>query len=251
MATGVLVVAVGPATRLLRFATDQTKRYSGTITFGVATSSLDADGDIIETGPVDHLNLEAVAQAASYMIGESEQTPPMVSALKIGGKKLYELARGGIEVERAPRTINIFEFSVAPTSTPAVYSFDVRCSAGTYVRVIASDLAQRLGTVAHLSQLRRESSGPHTVAHAMSLDDVARAVADGHDVLQPPLGLVDQLERFEVAPSVALDVSHGKQVEIAASANEVAITLNNSLIGIVMRRGECYQPSVIIAPTNR
>ncbi|HEY5010390.1 MAG TPA: tRNA pseudouridine(55) synthase TruB, partial [Acidimicrobiales bacterium] len=190
MATGLLVVAVGPSTRLLRFAQSETKRYSGAVKFGVATDSLDADGSVVEERPVPDLPRDAVLAAVSSMIGVQMQTPPMVSAIKIDGQRLHELARRGVEVERAPREIAVTKFSLAPTDDESVWRFDVECSVGTYVRVLLSDLAERLGTIGHLVELRRLASGSHSVEDAFTIEALQDAVDDGRDVLAPPAAFV-------------------------------------------------------------
>ena len=187
MATGLLVLAVGPSTRLLRFAQGETKRYSGTVTFGVATDSLDADGQVLERRAVPTLSAHDVSEAASAMLGAQRQTPPMVSALKVGGRRLHALAREGLEVERVARDITIGEFSLRATEVPEVWEFDVTCSVGTYVRVLLSDLANRLGTLGHLSSLRRLASGEHDVSDALTLLAFKQALEVGQEVLQVPV----------------------------------------------------------------
>jgi tRNA pseudouridine55 synthase len=176
MATGLLVVAVGPSTRLLRFAQGEVKRYSGTVKFGVATASLDADGEVVEERPVPLLSSADAQLLARGMIGPQQQTPPMVSAIKVGGRRLHELARQGLEVEREARDITISDFSVSATGDPSVWEFEVECTVGTYVRVLLSDLAERAGTVGHLTSLRRVSSGGHHVEDALSLDELEALV---------------------------------------------------------------------------
>ena len=183
MATGLLVVGVGPATRLLRFAQGDDKRYRGVVTFGIATDSLDADGAIIERRELLTLSADQVARAAAALRGQQSQVPPMVSALKVRGRRLYDLAREGVEVERQPRPITVLAFSVVATPAPDQWAFDVTCSAGTYVRVLLSDLAGRLGTIGHLSALRRLSSGHHDVEDAWALDAFEARVREGADVL--------------------------------------------------------------------
>jgi tRNA pseudouridine55 synthase len=125
MATGLLVLAVGPSTRLLRFAQSETKRYSGIVTLGVATDSLDADGEVLERSDVPALSLERVNGAAREMLGPQQQTPPMVSALKINGRRLHALAREGVEVERAARDITIESFSLETIESPSEWTFEI------------------------------------------------------------------------------------------------------------------------------
>jgi tRNA pseudouridine55 synthase len=183
MATGLLVLGVGKATRLLRYIQDGLKHYLATIAFGVATDTLDADGAILDREPMDfdRAELESVAQR---FIGTINQVPPMVSALKVDGRRLYDLAREGVEIEREARVVQIQELEIldfAPGQYPEA-DISVTCGSGTYIRSLADDLAQALGGRAHLTALRRTSIGEHrvddavTVAELQELDDPAGAV---------------------------------------------------------------------------
>src|SRR5579875_344802 len=149
-ATGVLVVAVGSATRLLRYLTGADKAYVGEVVLGVATSTLDASGSVVARYAMDGVGLGDVQRVAAGMLGSSNQVPPMVSAVRVGGRRLHELARAGEEVARAPRPIVVTRFDVAPTHDPAVFAVSIECSSGTYVRVLAADLGRALGGGAHL-----------------------------------------------------------------------------------------------------
>jgi tRNA pseudouridine55 synthase len=249
MATGLLILAVGPSTRLLRFAQSEDKHYCGTVTFGVATDSLDADGAVLDEQPVPALTSAAVSAAASSMLGVQQQTPPMVSAIQIDGQRLHELARKGIEVEREPREITVTVFDVTPTDDPAVWSFDVECSVGTYVRVLLSDLASRLGTIGHLSALRRLSSGGHRVENAMTIDALASAVERGEDVLSPPATFVVALEHVSLNDDQQRRMRMGQRLTLDGSfdGREVA-AMNNAggLVGILRRRDETWQPELVL-----
>ena len=249
MATGLLVLAVGPSTRLLRFAQDQTKVYSGAVRFGVATDSLDADGAVTATAPVPALTPATVASAAATLTGAQLQVPPMVSAIKIGGKRLHELARAGVEVERAPRAITIDTFELAPTDDRAVWTFRVTCSVGTYVRVLLADLAVRLGTLGHLIALRREASGDHDVANALSTDELNVRVEAGESPLAPPLAFVAHLTTVEVDGDDLARLRRGQLLQFTAepTTSEVAVVDEQGrLAGIVHRRGEGWQPDVVL-----
>jgi tRNA pseudouridine55 synthase len=149
------------------------KVYEGTIKFGETTNSYDADGEILETKLVPPLTLEQLNEAAAKFVGDQMQTPPMVSAIKIKGVPLYKLARKGIEVEREPRLVHIYNFRFT-NYEPPLGQFRVACTKGTYVRSIAHDLGQKLGCGAHLDALRRSVSGKFDVANAMPLDDVLK-----------------------------------------------------------------------------
>lgn len=171
-ATGVLVVAVGAGTRLLRFATASSKRYSGEVVLGVETDTLDSAGQVTAEFEMGEIPLDRVRQVvAEHLTGDIQQVPPMVSALKVGGRRLHELAREGIEVEREPRNVRIDEFMVHQTDDPMVLRIEVLCSQGTYIRSLAADLGTLLGGGAHLRGLRRTASGQFTVEMAKSPDD--------------------------------------------------------------------------------
>lgn len=168
MATGLLIVLVGKATKASQFLMSQDKEYLGEATLGVVTDSQDADGETLETNPVPALSREQVAAAMATMLGDQHQIPPMHSARKVGGKKLYELARKGVEIEREPRFIRIEAFDLLSWESPRL-NFRVRCTKGTYVRTIAYDLGRKLGPGAHLTMLRRTQSGALDLSRARTL----------------------------------------------------------------------------------
>jgi tRNA pseudouridine55 synthase len=249
MATGLLVLAVGPSTRLLRFAQSEEKHYTGAVKFGVATDSLDADGAVLEERPVPPLSEEQVSAAATSMLGVQRQTPPMVSAIKIDGQRLHELARRGLEVERPAREITVGAFSLTPTDEPAVWRFDVECSVGTYVRVLLSDLAERLGTIGHLVALRRLASGSHSVEDALTIDALHDAIEQGRNVLAPPAAFVSALEHVTLSDEQVRAVRMGQRVTAAADATDEIAALDGTgeLVGILIRRGDSWKPELVLS----
>jgi tRNA pseudouridine55 synthase len=172
-ATGLLVIVLGRGTKLSEKLMGDDKVYEGTIQFGTATDSYDADGEILETKTVPSLTLEQLNELASQFIGDQMQTPPMVSAIKKNGVPLYKLARKGVEVEREPRLIHIYNFRFTNYSEPRG-EFRLACTKGTYVRSVAHDLGQKIGCGAHLATLRRSASGKFDVADAMPLDVILK-----------------------------------------------------------------------------
>ncbi len=171
-ATGVLVVAVGMATKLLRFIEKTTKEYSGEVVLGTETSTLDAAGEITATYDMTGVTIDDARRAVGeHLTGAIEQIPPMVSAIKIDGKRLHELAREGIEVERPPRPVTIHAFDVVAEPEPGVFAIEVTCTAGTYIRTLAADLGHLLGGGAHLRGLRRTAVGDYSIAEAGSPDE--------------------------------------------------------------------------------
>src|SRR2546422_1720499 len=168
-ATGLLVVLLGRGTKLSEKLMSDDKVYSGTMKFGETTNSYDADGELVASLPVPPLTLDELNAAAETFIGDQMQTPPMVSAIKKDGVPLYKLARQGIEVERKPRLIHIFNFRFSAYNEPFA-QFRIACTKGTYVRTITHELGQKIGCGAHLATLRRESSGRFDVADALEYE---------------------------------------------------------------------------------
>ncbi len=206
-ATGVLLVGMGRATRLLRFLTASEKSYIGEVVLGTATHTLDAWGVVVGTWEMSGVTLDLARAAATALTGEIEQVPPMVSAVKVDGRRLHALAREGIEVERAPRPVTVQRFDLAATDEPGVLSLAVTCSSGTFVRVLASDLGTLLGGGAHLRNLRRTAVGSFTEAEAHLLADLGPG-----DLLTPVEALRD-LEALGVTEEVARLVGHGLPVD--------------------------------------
>lgn len=171
MATGLLIILVGKATKASDALMAQEKEYLGEATLGVVTDSQDADGQTLETNEVPALAVAQIQAALQTMLGEQFQTPPMHSAKKIGGKKLYELARQGIEIPREPRAIRIDAFELISWESPRL-RFRVRCTKGTYVRTLAYDLGRKLGPGAHLTMLRRTHSGRLDLSRAKTLPEL-------------------------------------------------------------------------------
>lgn len=251
MATGLLVMAAGPSTRLLRFAQSEVKRYSGAVRLGEATDSLDADGIVTVRATVPVLSSEDMKAAAGAMIGAQQQIPPMVSALKVGGKRLHELARQGIDVVREPRGITIHEFVVMPSADVSVWNFEIECSVGTYVRVVLSDLAQRVGTVGHLIALRRLSSGSHRVDDALTLEQLGDALDRDESPLRPSSSFVTHLEHVVLEVEQERRVRRGQRIELdfpLAEGEIAAMDQGNELIGILSRRGLTWQPDLVLPP---
>jgi tRNA pseudouridine55 synthase len=254
-ATGVLLVGLGRATRLLRFLQDAGKGYRGTIVFGVSTTTLDASGEVVDRHPmpIDRTDVEGVLTA---FVGEIEQLPPMVSAVKIGGRRLHELARRGEDVERAPRRVRVdrldieaFEAGPYPTATVAV-----ECSSGTYVRSLAADIGARLGGIAHLADLRRLHIGSFTLDEARTLDAIeARPDA----AVLPPLAAVRDLEQVSVDAEQARAVAHGVTFPAAVLAGADAgpgpfavVGPDGELLAVYERRRAAVKPSVVVAPVE-
>jgi tRNA pseudouridine55 synthase len=209
-ATGVLLVGLGRFTRMLRFLSALTKSYTGEVVFGVATSTLDASGEVTGTWDMSGVTLAQVRAAAASLTGTLSQVPPMVSALKVGGRRLHALARQGVEVERPPRQVTVDRFDVTAGGEPGVFAISVDCSTGTYVRSLAADLGSALGGGAHLRNLRRTRVGSFPVEEAHRLGQLEPA-----HVLSPAEALRD-LASVTVGPELRRNVSHGLALDKVA-----------------------------------
>ena len=203
-ATGVLLVGAGRVTRLLRFLSATSKSYVGEVVLGVETSTLDAAGDVVATHDMAGVTAADVEAGAARFVGEIDQVPPMVSAVQIGGRRLHELARAGIEVEREARRVTVHRFDVTPTADPLVYGIAVDCSSGTYVRSLAADLGTALGGGAHLRALRRTRVG------AFGLDEAVALEAASVERLLPPAEALRDLAAVTVDAECLVAVGHGK-----------------------------------------
>jgi len=206
-ATGVLLVGLGQCTRLLRFLTEQPKTYRGEVVLGVETTTLDGAGEVVAQHEMQGVDLSGVEAAAVRFVGPIEQVPPMVSAVRVGGRRLHELAREGREVARPARRVVVHSLQVTPTSDPGVFGLDVACSAGTYVRTLAADLGRALGGGAHLRRLRRLAIGPFSVDTACRLEDL-----DPSAVL-PPAAAVGHLQRVVAGPQLLPRIAHGSVLD--------------------------------------
>jgi len=170
-ATGLLIIVLGRGTKLSERLMGDDKVYEGVIKFGEETDSYDSDGELTGSLPVMPMTLAELNEEAAKFIGDLMQVPPMVSAIKKGGVPVYKLARKGIEVEREPRLIHVYNFRFTDYAEP-LGKFRVACTKGTYIRSLAHDLGQQLGCGAHLTSLRRSASGKFDVADALSLDAI-------------------------------------------------------------------------------
>jgi tRNA pseudouridine55 synthase len=225
-ATGVLLLGVGDATRLLRFLDNVTidgrsttsKSYTGTVVLGSETTTLDATGEVTATydmsAIIDGLTVDKVqaivdGNVGQQLLGDVMQVPPMVSALKVDGKRLHELAREGIEIEREARPVTVHSFAVLAVRGNEI-DIDVTCSSGTYIRTLAADLGTLMGGGAHLKNLRRTSIGRFAVSDAVTLGELSADDSEPHSYLRPVLECVRGLTRFDADADVRAAVAVGK-----------------------------------------
>ncbi|MDR2976195.1 MAG: tRNA pseudouridine(55) synthase TruB [Streptococcaceae bacterium] len=245
--TGVLPVAVGKATRLLEYMDGGGKVYKGEVTLGISTETEDAEGAVVEKKAVAPiLTGEDVDAAMAAFRGSIRQTPPMYSAVKVKGKKLYEYARTGLTVERPERVIEIKRFERTSTLTfsdekTASFDFLVACSKGTYVRTLAVDLAARLGYPGHMSRLERTMSNGLTIDSALTLSEIEAARDTGRleEIFQPMAFAVSELPRVELSESEYNDVRVGKRIQsemIAPLDAPVAVFYDEQLVGVCLQQ---------------
>jgi tRNA pseudouridine55 synthase len=243
-ATGVLVLGVGRATRLLRYVGDLRKAYTGEVVLGVATSTLDAAGEVVATADMAGVGLADVRAAAAGMVGDLLQVPPMVSAVQVGGRRLHELAREGVEVEREARPVTVWRFDVPEEVEAGVFRVEVECSSGTYVRSLAADLGAALGGVAHLRALRRTAVGAFTEGRARPVEELE---------LLPPLAAVGHLTPVAVDDEVAALVSTGRRLRrdgptpFAGDGPWAVVGPDGSLLAVYRADGDLARPDVVLA----
>lgn len=251
MATGVVVVAVGPVTRLVRFVQDQPKEYLATAEFGVATDTLDADGSVLTREPMD-ITINDLERVKDRFVGSIHQVPPMVSALKHKGRRLYELAREGVVIEREAREVHIEELEfldVGPGPYPSV-EFRVVCGKGTYVRSLADDIGACLGGAAHLTALRRTRIGSLSLqSHGIPGDHLD----DWQTKLISPSDALVDLACFTVDQETENAVRHGvrfvggEMISIPEGTPVRILGSSGDLIAVYRRSGETCRPEVVLA----
>jgi tRNA pseudouridine55 synthase len=250
-ATGVLLVGLGRVTRLMRFLQETEKEYRGEVVFGVATTTLDAAGEVVEARPmpVSRADVEGATRA---FIGDIEQVPPMVSAIKIGGRRLHEMARAGEEVDRPPRPVHIERIVVeafVPGDRP-VATLRVECGSGTYIRSLAADLGAALGGPAHLGSLRRLRVGSFSEADAATLEAIE---ADPDAALRTPAEAMRALTPLVVDAEGAAAVGHGAALPGAladgAGAGDgpfAVLDPDGGLLAVYERRGTVLRAAVVV-----
>lgn len=227
---------------MLRFLSDLPKTYVGEVVLGTTTTTLDDEGEVVASFAMDGVTLEAARAASTTLVGDIQQVPPMVSAVQVGGRRLHDLARQGLEVERAARPVTVHSFGLDATDDPLVLRLAVTCSTGTYVRVLAADLGALLGGGAHLRRLRRTAIGPFDEKAAIPLDEVRP------EALAPPLAAVAHLARVVVGEEGAADVGHGKVLPAWEGGGPWAVTgPDGGLLAVYERyRPGLAKPAVVV-----
>lgn len=250
--TGVLPIAVGKATRLIEYMQEEGKIYEGEITLGISTTTEDASGEVVEVTPVSpDLSQEMVDQAMAAFVGQVVQIPPMYSAVKVDGRKLYEYARAGQEVERPKRTIEISSFE---RTSPLVaegdlvrFTFRVKCGKGTYVRTLSVDLGAKLGYASHMSKLERTGSAGLTLDDALTLAEISDLVEKEDFSFLRPLELgIGDLPTVELTSEQVTEVSFGRRISLNSRADLLAAFYQGKLVAILERRDDLYKPRKVM-----
>jgi tRNA pseudouridine55 synthase len=245
-ASGLLVMAIGHATRFLQYLALEPKEYIGSIRFGIETNTQDSEGQATRVREVPHLDLAAVRSAAEAFLGQQEQVPPMFSAVKVGGERLYKSARRGEEVERQPRIISVHEFEILH-GAPEQDSLRFRCvcSGGTYVRTLAADLGERLGFGAHLASLTRTRVGRFDLNEAIEPDEAAASRLISLEEALSPMPMV------RLPEEKARMARHGNPVQAAAETDSGLIGLLDAsgLFAVARRSGALWQPECVVPLT--
>jgi tRNA pseudouridine55 synthase len=246
-ATGILLLGVGRVTRLLRFLTALPKTYTCDIVLGSETNTLDDSGEVVATYDMSAVTFEQVEVAAAGLTGDIMQMPPMVSAVKVDGRRLHELAREGIEVERAARPVTVYRFTVTATAEPHIISAEVECSSGTYVRTLAADLGTALGGGAHLRNLRRTAIGSFRLTDARPLAQVSP------ECLLSPADALRDYPSITVTEAERIDIGHGKVLprddRFKGSGPWVMLNESGALLAVyAAHRNDTVKPDVVVAP---
>lgn len=247
-ATGLLPILIGEATKLTPYLVDLDKEYVATVRLGVTTESQDLSGAVIETRSVPALDAAAIEAALSPFLGVIRQVPPMFSALRKGGKRLYELARQGVEVEREPREVRIDSIHLESLSLPD-FVIRIRCGKGTYVRTLAADVGAALGCGAALAGLVRTRVGPYALADAAPWDEV-REARSGDRLwarVQPPDSALGALAPVRLDPAAARAFVHGQSVPVETrAAGRLRVYGPEGLLGVGQGLGDRVKPERLL-----
>jgi len=244
---GVLPIAVGKATRVIEYMTEAGKIYRGQICLGYSTTTEDASGERLETTPVSDVAVEEVDLALRSFIGEITQIPPMYSAVKVNGKRLYEYARAGQTVERPERHVTIHDFKrTSPLEFKddcCYFDFEVACSKGTYIRTLSVDLGKKLGYASHMSYLEREASAGLRLENALTLAEITDKVAleDFSFLLPVEYGVMD-LPRVDLTEDQKIEISFGRKIALDRKDEQLAGFYEDKLVAILMPRDDLYKP---------
>ena len=240
LATGLLPLCLGEATKVSGFLLDADKSYLATLKLGVKTFSADAEGEVIETRPVENYSKKQINAAIEPLLGDIEQVPPMHSALKVDGQPLYKLAHQGVVIERKSRPVHIFSIQVLRHEADEI-DIEVHCSKGTYIRTLAEDIGENLGCGAHLSALRRTESGPFHLEESITLEELEqlaeKAKENGFDeldsILMPAEEALDDWDSVDLSADAAFYIFRGQAVQVPNAPTEGLVRLFSEEKGFI------------------
>ncbi len=245
-AEGVLCVCLGAATRICDMITDATKEYEATLLLGVRTDTLDTSGQVLEERPTDGITEEALRKCIESFAGEIEQIPPMYSAIKVGGKKLYEIARSGETIERKARKVTIHSIDIIKIDLPECV-MRVNCSKGTYIRTLCDDIGNKLGCGGCMKHLVRIGVGRFDVSDSLKLSEVEKIVKDGRldEILIRPADMFSDLRKVTVTDSGAKKASNGNMLSVSdiSVVQEQTQNPNSGLHNTTVSSGNEANPS--------
>jgi tRNA pseudouridine55 synthase len=251
MATGVLVLCLGHATRLSEYAMNSTKQYRATVHLGIETDTYDTEGQIIAQTDASHISREQVETAFQPFIGDIQQVPPIYSAIKKDGKKLYELARKGQEIELESRSVSIHNITLEEWNPPH-FILDVTCGAGTYIRSLAHDIGENLAVGAHLSGLIRSRSGGFKLEDAVTLDTVLEN-DNWQEFIVAPKDALSDWQTIDLSDEQSAEIQLGRFIENDASLADtfvMAYMTNGHLLAVLENRGEKWKPHKVFLPQS-
>ena len=244
LASGLLLLLVGRATRLSRYITDLNKTYTATARFGAASDTLDADGEITDL-EIPLPEEDKLRAATKRFTGELDQVPPMASAVKVGGERLYNIHRRGETVERESRPVEIHSFELTSYDPPEQSAtFRISCSSGTYVRSLVADMADSLDTAAYLTQLRRDSVGDMSLLNATSLENLNREQL--HNRIIPNTMIVAHLPSMQAGDRDLRDVSNGREISAPGFSGSFRVESEGGLRAIYRGDGTIGRPEVVL-----
>ena len=233
MASGVLPLAIGKATRLFDYSLEKKKAYIVVFEFGYLTDTLDSTGTILEEGG-SIPTLEDINSVIPSMLGKQDQIPPMYSAKNVNGRRAYDLAREGIEFELKPKEITIYKLELLEQVSETKFRFNVVCSSGTYIRAIGRDLGSKLGTIATMTELRRTIAGDFDLTNIVKLDDCL-SLESIDSVLLNPIKVFSALGTIEITNDIYAKLKNGIKVEYSPITKDSFVVCENRLVGIAKK----------------
>lgn len=251
--TGVLPIAIGQATKLIELMHTRPKAYTGSGLFGYATDSYDTDGKILKEDKLDHPFTKDEIQSAMHTFeGKIVQVPPIYSAVKVNGKRLYEYAREGIEVERPKREVEVTKYELInepkfdPQTGYQKFDFDIECSKGTYVRSLVNDLGEKLNQPAVMTYLRRTASSGFDLGQAVKLSEIENNPNEVEKLIQPIDAFFKDYETIDLNQGQWLKVQNGAAIFLKTHAKKVALRYNNRVKAIYHNAGNHYRPALML-----